>query len=69
MFLAAKIAIATAWKIPVIDLALMKRKLTWIMLHETMVSVLRDKQSPFEKVWTSWLSYLRVLFLNQEHFY
>lgn len=59
-FLAAKISIATAWKSPVIDLALMKRKLTWIMLHEKLVSVLRDKQPLFEKVWTPWLSYLQV---------
>lgn len=40
MFLVPKIAIATAWKSPVIVLALMKCKLTWIMLNEKIVSVL-----------------------------
>ena len=42
MFLAAKIAIATALKCPVIDMALMKRKLTWIMLNKKVVSISQD---------------------------
>lgn len=50
MFLAAKTAIATAGKSLVINLALMKRKLIWIMLNEKIVSVLRDKHFQFEKV-------------------
>lgn len=56
MFLAAKMAIATAQKSPMVDLALLKHKLTWIMLNEKIVSVLRDKQALFNKVWT----YLQV---------
>lgn len=65
MFLAAKIAIAAACKSPMIDLALMKQKLTWIMLHKKLVSVLRDKQSLFERIWTlsllsSGLGHLRL---------
>lgn len=46
MFLAAKIAIATAWKIYVIDIALMKRKRMWLMLNEKIPSVLREN-NPF----------------------
>lgn len=40
MFLMAKIAIETAWKKKVVDLASMKRKLTWIMTYEKLVSIL-----------------------------
>lgn len=47
--LAAKIAIAMTWKSPVIDLSMLKRKFTWIMLIEKIVSVLQDKQSFFKK--------------------
>lgn len=60
MFLAAKIAIAAAWKSPVIDMAIIKCKLTWIMLNEKIVNILRDKQSPFDKTWSPWLAYLQV---------
>lgn len=52
MFLAAKIASASTWKSPMIDLVLMKQKLSWIMLHEKLVSVLQNTQSLFERVWT-----------------
>lgn len=58
IFLAAKIAVATAWKSPVIDLALLKCKLSWIMLNEKLVSVLPDRQTLFDR--KPWLNYLEV---------
>lgn len=58
IFLAAKIAVAMAWKSPVIDLALLKCKLTWIMLNEKLVSVLQDRQTLFDM--KPWLTYLEV---------
>lgn len=60
MFLSAKIAIASAWKSPAIDIALLKRKLSWIMLNEKIVSVLRDRQAVFDRVWSPWIDYLRI---------
>lgn len=60
IFLAAKIAIASAWKSPIVDIALMKRKLGWIMLNEKIVSILNDKQPLFEKIWSPWLTYLQA---------
>lgn len=63
MFLAAEIAIVTACKSPVIDIALMKRKLTWIMLNEKFVSVLQDKQPLFIKYGPSGLlTYRSVMY-------
>lgn len=49
MFLAAKIAIATAWKKTTVDLAVMSCKLTWIMTKEKWVSILRDASFQFQK--------------------
>lgn len=51
MYLMAKIAIVTVRKSPVIDIyiALVKRKLMWIMLNEKIVSVFRDKNPFFTK--------------------
>lgn len=60
MILPAKIAIVTAWKSHFIDIALLKRKLMWIMLNEKNVSVLQDKQPLFDKIWSPWLAYLQV---------
>lgn len=60
IFLAAKITIATSWKSPVIDIAFMKHKLTWIMLNEKILSSLREKQFLFIEIWSAWLTYLQV---------
>lgn len=60
IILQAKIAIVPAWKNPTIDIALMKRKLTWIMLNEKILRVLRDKQPLFEKIWSPWSTYLQI---------
>lgn len=59
MFLAPKISIATTWKNSVVDLAVMKRKLTWIMFNEKLVSILKDRSSRFDCVWNPWIKYLQ----------
>lgn len=53
-------AIAIARKSSVIDIALMKWKLTWVMLNEKVVSVLGDEQPTFDEIWSPWLAYLQV---------
>lgn len=43
MFLAAKISI--------VDIAVMKHKLIWIMLNEKLLCILQDKQTKFKDIW------------------
>lgn len=54
-YLAVNIAISTAWKKPLVDLEVMKCKLTWIMTNEKLVSVLQDTSPQFERVWNPWI--------------
>lgn len=54
--------IPNSWLSLFVFFQLLLDKITiWIMINETIVSVLRDKQALFEKVWNPWLSYLQVL--------
>lgn len=61
MFLGAKITIATEWKGPVVDLAVMKQKWTWIMLNKKLGSILKDQSSRFDRVGDPWIKYLQLL--------
>lgn len=57
LFIAAKHAIARAWRKPLVVFAEVKSILTILMLHEKMTSVLHDSHAKFLKVWNPWWSY------------
>lgn len=53
-------AIAKACKSPDVQIAATKNKLSWIMLHEKLASILQDKQSKCNKIWDSLLRYQQI---------
>lgn len=57
LFIAAKHAIARAWKRPATLFAEVKSILTILMINEKMTSILRDTHAKVLKVWALWWSY------------
>lgn len=60
MLLGARITIARNWKGHTVPLAEMKRKISWIMAQEKMVSKLLDKTHKFKSIWEPWAKYMGI---------
>lgn len=56
----AKITIVQARRSPMINITLVKHKISWTMINEKLTSILRDKQTKFEKVRNPWIKYLQA---------
>lgn len=55
-----KLTIAKAWKKSPVSLLSMKRKISWIMEQEKMVSSLLDKTTQFEATWEPWAQFMGI---------
>lgn len=60
ILLGAKLTLAKAWKLPKVSVIAAKRKISWIMAQEKMVSSMLDTSVRFEKTWEPWAKYVGV---------
>lgn len=56
----AKISIAKAWKQPGVSLASARRKISWIMSQENLVSTIADSNKAFLAVWEPWARHVGI---------
>lgn len=57
LFIAAKRAIARAWKKPSVSIAVVRSIMSNLMINEKMLSILHDSHTIFLKIWSPWWSY------------
>lgn len=50
----AKMTLPKSWKQPTVSLAQARQNVTWIMLHENIVSILKDRVKQLEQTWEPW---------------
>lgn len=60
MLLGAKTTIAKAWKQPTVSFQAAKRKISWIMSQEKLVSTMMDTTKSFEATWEPWARHLGI---------
>lgn len=60
IFLGAKITLARSWKRPKVSITAAKRKISWIMFQEKMMSSILDTFSQFREVWDPWATYMGI---------
>lgn len=64
MLLGAKITIAKAWKQTKVSLTAAKRKISWIMSQEKMVSSIMNTHKPFEATWEPWAKHVGISLIH-----
>lgn len=63
MLLGAKTTITKAWKQPTVSFQEAKRKISWIMSQEKLVSTMTDTTKSFEATWEPWVRHIGISFI------
>lgn len=60
--------LAKSWKQSTVSLAQAKKKITWIMVHENIVSILKDAVHNFEQIWVPQATYMHFSLVRLVYF-
>ena len=60
MLLGAKTTLAGAWKQPTVSVSAAKRKISWIMNQEKMISSILNTTNLFEAIWEPWARHIGI---------
>ena len=63
MLLGAKTTLAGAWKQPRVSIMAAKKKISWVMTQEKLVSSILNTSQLFEAIWEPWAKYVGVSLL------